>query len=71
MILIRCIRVVLGRVHNRTDFGYEIFDFSKANPGNVIFNHRGGFEVFMPANENEWKRILAGFLGPRRGGIAT
>jgi len=53
----------------RTDFGHEILDFSKASPGNVVFNHQGGFLVkFIPTDENEWKRILAGSLGPRRGG---
>jgi len=47
----------------RTDFGHEIFDFSKANPGNVLFNHQGGFLVkFIPTDEDEWKRILTSSL---------
>jgi len=47
----------------RTDFGHEILNFSKANPGNVLFNHQGGFLVkFIPTDEDEWKRILTSSL---------
>jgi len=43
----------------RTDFGRDILDFSKSTPGNVLFNHQGGFLVkFIPADKSEWKRIL-------------
>ncbi len=43
----------------RTNNGYEKLDFSKAEVGETVFCHKGGFLLkFRPSSENEWKDII-------------
>ncbi len=43
----------------RTNHGYDNLDFCRADVGETIFCHRGGFLLkFFPAYEDEWKDIL-------------
>jgi Uncharacterised protein family (UPF0160) len=48
-----------ARTLYRTNYGHNRIDYTRSSPSKTLFCHQGGFLLkFVPAEENEWERLL-------------